>query len=55
MNCAFKFSIINFNFINKATYCSTLNSKAPAALTLFKLRKGFPEDWTEQRKMFGME
>ena len=31
-----------------------LNGKKPAALTLSKLRKGFPEDWTEQRKMFGM-
>ena len=27
----------------------------PAALTLSKLRKGFPEDWTEHRKLFGME
>ena len=32
-----------------------LNGKEPATLTLSKLRKGFPEDWTEQRKMFGME
>ena len=32
-----------------------LNGKEPAALTLSKLRKGFPEDWDEQRKMFGME
>lgn len=32
-----------------------LNGKELAALTLSKLRKGFPEDWTEQRKMFGME
>ena len=31
-----------------------LNGKEPATLTLSKLRKGFPEDWTEQRKMFGM-
>ena len=29
-----------------------LNGKEPAKLTLSKLRKGFPEDWTEQRKMF---
>ena len=27
----------------------------PATLTLSKLRKGFSEDWTEQRKMFVME
>ena len=32
-----------------------LNGKEPAALTLSKLRKGFPEDWDEQRKMLGME
>ena len=32
-----------------------LNGKEPASLTLSKLRKGFPEDWTEQRKMFGMQ
>ena len=32
-----------------------LNGKEPAKLTLSKLRKGFPEDWTEQRKLFGME
>ena len=32
-----------------------LNGKEPSSLTLSKLRKGFPEDWTEQRKMFGME
>ena len=31
-----------------------LNGKEPSSLTLSKLRKGFPEDWTEQRKMFGM-
>ena len=28
--------------------------KEPATLTLSKLRKGFPEDWVEQRKMFGI-
>ena len=33
---------------------SILNGQGPPALTLSKLRKGFPEDWTEQRKMFGM-
>ena len=32
-----------------------LNGKEPATLTLSKLRKGFPEDWTEQRKMFGIK
>ena len=32
-----------------------LNGKEPAKLTLSKLRKGFPEDWPEQRKMFGMK
>ena len=32
-----------------------LNGKEPSSLTLSKLRKGFPEDWEEQRRMFGME
>ena len=32
-----------------------LNGKEPATITLSKLRKGFPEDWDEQRKLFGME
>ena len=32
-----------------------LNGQEPATLTLSKLHKGFPEDWTEQRKLFGME
>ena len=32
-----------------------LNGKEPATLTLSTLRKGFPEDWDEQRKMFGIE
>ena len=32
-----------------------LNGKEPATLTLSKLRKGFPKDWTEQRKLFEME
>ena len=32
-----------------------LNGKEPSSLTLSKLRKGFPEDWEEQRKLFGME
>ncbi|NLM77872.1 MAG: hypothetical protein GX173_07270 [Ruminococcaceae bacterium] len=27
----------------------------PPALTLARLRKGIPEDWSEQRKAFGME
>jgi hypothetical protein len=27
----------------------------PATIPLSKLRKGFPEDWTEQREMFGIE
>ena len=31
-----------------------LNGKDPATLTLSKLRKGFPEDWNEQRKLFEM-
>jgi len=26
----------------------------PPALTLARLRKGIPEDWSEQRKAFGM-
>ena len=34
---------------------ATAGQEEPATLTLSKLRKGFPEDWTEQRKMFGME
>ena len=32
-----------------------LNGKEPATLTLSKLRKGFPKDWTEQRKLFGIK
>ena len=32
-----------------------LNGKESTTLTLSKLRKGFPEDWNEQRKMFGMK
>ena len=32
-----------------------LNGKEPSSLTLSKLRKGFPEDWTVQRKLFGMK
>ena len=32
-----------------------LNGKEPSSLSLSKLRKGFPEDWTEQRKMLEME
>ena len=32
-----------------------LNGKEPATITLSKLRKGFPEDWDEQRKLFGIE
>ena len=32
-----------------------LNGKEPSSLTLSKLRKGFPEDWIEQQKLFGME
>ena len=31
-----------------------LNGKEPSTLTLSKLRKGFPEDWEEQRKQFGI-
>ena len=34
---------------------ATAGQEEPATLTLSKLRKGFPEDWTEQRKLFGME
>ena len=34
---------------------ATAGQEEPATITLSKLRKGFPEDWTEQRKMFGME
>ena len=34
---------------------ATAEQEEPATLTLSKLRKGFPEDWTEQRKLFGMK
>ena len=34
---------------------ATAGQEEPATLTLSKLRKGFPEDWDEQRKMFGIE
>ena len=32
-----------------------LNGKEPATLTLSKLRKGFPEDWEEQKKFLRIE
>ena len=31
-----------------------LNGAEPRAFTLSRLRKGFPDDWGEQRKLFGM-
>lgn len=31
-----------------------LDSTEPPTLTLSRLRKGFPDDWDEQRKFFGM-
>ncbi len=31
-----------------------LNGAEPRAFTLSRLRKGFPDDWGEQRKFFGM-
>ena len=40
------------SLVNLAPYIieAILNGKEPATLTLSKLRKGFPEDWTEQRE-----
>ena len=31
-----------------------LDGKEPSTVTLSRLRKGFPDDWDEQRKFFGM-
>jgi len=31
-----------------------LNGTEPKTLTMGKLRKGFPDDWEEQRKLFGI-
>ena len=31
-----------------------LDGKEPSTVTLSRLRKGFPNDWDEQRKFFGM-
>ena len=31
-----------------------LNGSEPSSITLSRLRKGFPDDWDEQRKFFGM-
>lgn len=31
-----------------------LDGTEPSAITLSRLRKGFPDDWDEQRKFFGM-
>jgi len=31
-----------------------LDEKEPSTVTLSRLRKGFPNDWDEQRKFFGM-
>ncbi len=31
-----------------------LNGSEPSAITLSRLRKGFPDDWDAQRKFFGM-
>ena len=31
-----------------------LNGTEPKTLTMAKLRKGFPDDWNEQRKLFGI-
>ena len=32
-----------------------LDGREPNTITLNKLRKGFPEDWEEQRHYFGIE
>ncbi len=31
-----------------------IDGTEPLALTLSRLRRGFPEDWNEQRKLFGI-
>lgn len=31
-----------------------LNGTEPPTVTLSRLRRGFPDDWNEQRKLFGM-
>ncbi len=31
-----------------------LDGTEPSSITLSRLRKGFPDDWDEQRKFFGM-
>jgi len=31
-----------------------LDGTEPPTITLSRLRKGFPDDWNEQRKLFGM-
>lgn len=31
-----------------------LDGKEPSTVTLSRLRKGFPDDWNEQKKFFGM-
>ena len=31
-----------------------LNGTEPPTVTLSRLRRGFPDDWNEQRKVFGM-
>lgn len=31
-----------------------LNGTEPPTVTLSRLRRGFPDDWDEQRKLFGM-
>ena len=33
---------------------SILNGTEPPTVTLSQLRRGFPDDWDEQRKVFGM-
>ena len=53
--CAFLFRVLSLVNLAPDIIEAILNGKEPATLTLSKLRKGFPEDWTEQRKMFGME
>ena len=32
-----------------------LDGREPSTITLNKLRKGFPEDWEEQRRYFGIK
>ena len=51
---AFLFRALSLVNLSPDIIEAILNGKEPSSLTLSKLRKGFPEDWTEQRKQFGM-